>query len=147
MKPIVVIKTIKAPIDIVFATVSDIRQFSKALPHVSDFEILSDIQMGDGTRFRETRIMNGKENTGEFEVTEYISNEKVRIVTDSHGTVWDTLFELTHQQNETLLTLTMEAKAYQLIPKIINTFIRKMVLKAVEQDMDFVKKFCETETV
>ena len=63
-------RTIHASIDLVFKTVSDINNFSKAVPHIVSAEILSDTKSGVGTRFRETRLMNGKEATTVLDVTE-----------------------------------------------------------------------------
>jgi uncharacterized protein YndB with AHSA1/START domain len=59
MSPIIVTRTIRAPVDLVFQTVADIRRFSQALPHVVKVEFLSDARTGVGTRFRETRLING----------------------------------------------------------------------------------------
>jgi carbon monoxide dehydrogenase subunit G len=139
----IVTRTIDAPIELVFKTVADISQFSQAIPHIVKVEILSDVKSGVGTRFRETRLIRGKEAMTELEVTEYIENDRVRIVADSHGTVWDTLFTVTSEKGRTELTMTMDAKAYKLLPKLMNPLIKGTVKKAIEKDMDAVKAFCE----
>jgi len=143
MTRITATRTIDAPLDLVFQTVADIRQLSKALPHVVNFQFLSDVQSGVGTRFRETRLMNGKEATTELEVTQFVENDRIRLVADSHGTVWDTVFAVKPASGRTVLTLTMDAKAYKLLAAIINLLIRDMVKKGVERDLDLVKAFCE----
>jgi len=66
---LIVVRTIDAPMEIVFRTVADITQFSRALPHIVTVEFLSASRVGVGTRFRETRMMNGKQNVTELEVT------------------------------------------------------------------------------
>ncbi len=96
-------RTIHAPVDLVFRTVSDINNFSKAIPHIVSAEILSDTKSGVGTRFRETRLMNGKEATTELEVTEFVDNDRVRIVAEL-GAISKTSKELfndvsTHYRN------------------------------------------------
>lgn len=139
----IVTRTIRAPADVVFSTVADIGQFSKAVPHIVKVEFLSDVRSGLGTRFRETRLMKGRESRTELEVTEYQPNRRVRMVAESHGTVWDTLFEVRSESGFCVLTLTMDARARSLIPKIMNVLIRGMVRKAIEKDMDAVKAFCE----
>jgi uncharacterized protein YndB with AHSA1/START domain len=144
MTSMTVTRTIKAPVEVVFRTVADIRQFAKACQHIVKFEFLSDVQTGVGTRFRETRLLNGKEFTTELEVTEFRDNERIRIVADSHGTVWDTLFTVQPASGQTLLTMTMEGKDYKWTAKIINWLIRGMVKKGVERDMDLVKAYCES---
>ncbi len=139
----IVKRTINAPIETVFKTVADINNFSQAVPHIVKVEILSDIKSGVGARFRETRLMRGKEVTEEFEVTEYTENDSIRIVTDSHGTVWDTLFTVEPKEGQAELTMIMDAKAYKLFPRLINPLVKGIVKKAIAKDMDAVKAFCE----
>jgi len=144
MTPIIVTRIIDASAEVVFATVSDIRQFSKALPHVVTFEFLSVVNRGVGARFRETRLVNGKEATTDLEITEYVENDRVRMVAESHGTVWDTLFTVTSEGGSTTLTTKMDARADKLLPRVMNPLIRGITAKAVERDMDLVKAFCES---
>ena len=141
----VVTRTIAAPVDRVFNAVADIAQFSRAIPHIVRVEYVSDIRAGVGTRFRETRNMKGKEITTELEVTEWVANDHVRLLADSHGTAWDSVFAVRPEQGATVLTLTMDAIASGLIPRVVTFFIRGMVQQALEGDMDSVKAFCERE--
>jgi len=141
----VVTRTIAAPVDRVFSTVADIAQFSRAIPQIVRVEYLSDVRSGVGTRFRETRLMKSKEITTELEVTEWVGDDHVRLLADSHGTVWDSVFMVRQEQGATVLTLTMDALAGGLIPRLMTFFIRGMVQRALEGDMDSVKAFCERE--
>ncbi len=137
--------TIDAPLERVFETIADIGKYSQAVPHIVEVEILSDVQSGVGTRFRETRVVKGHQATTEIEVTELETNRRIRCVSDTHGTVWDSLFEVAPQDGKTVLTMTMDARAYKLLSKVTNTLIRGMVVKAVEADMDAVKSYCEAQ--
>ena len=81
-------------------------------------------------------------------MTEYVENDHVRLVADAGGTTWDTLFTVTPftvtpDGSQTRLEMKMEAKAYQLLGKIMNVLIRPIVRKAIERDMDSVKSYCE----
>ncbi|REJ72151.1 MAG: SRPBCC family protein [Planctomycetota bacterium] len=143
MSPITATRRINAPVDIVFHTVADISRFSEAVPHIVNVEFLTEQQSGVGTRFRETRVMHGKEIATELEVTEYVENDRVRIVADSHGTVWDTVFSVSEEGAATVLAMTMTANARTLAAKLTTRMISGMVAKAVEADMDFVKEYCE----
>lgn len=136
-------RTIDAPIDLIFKTISNINNYAKAVPHIVKAEILSDIKSGIGTRFRETRLMKGKEATTELEVTEFIENDRIRMVTDSHGAVWDSLFTVKSADGDTHLTLTMDAKAHKLIQKLMIPMIKGMIMEGLEKDMDAVKTHCE----
>lgn len=143
MPRLTVTRNIDAPVSTVFGTVADIDRFSQAVPEIVKVDILSDVKSGAGTRFRETRVMKGREATTELEVTEYVENERVRIVADSHGTVWDTVFTVIPKDGGTELTMTMDARPHGLMSKLTTPLIMGMVGKAVEKDMDGVKAFCE----
>ncbi|QDU07023.1 SRPBCC family protein [Gimesia aquarii] len=138
-------RTIDAPLEDVFNTVADISQYSEAVPHIVKIEFLTESKTGVGTRFRETRLMKGKEAATELEVTEYVENDRVRMVADSHGTVWDSLFTVRSENGKTNLTLIMEARAYKFLPRLMNPLIKGMVAKAVGMDMDMVKAHCENQ--
>ena len=143
MSRMTITRLINAPIDFVFDTVANISEFSQAIPHIVKVEFLTDQQSGVGTRFRETRLMKGKEATTELEVTEYVENEQIRLVADSHGSIWDTVFNVESDDGQTELTMTMDAKPYTLMQKLMIPMIMGMITKAVEKDMDAVKEFCE----
>jgi len=141
-----VVRTIDAPIEKVFDTVARVENFAKAVPQIVGTEFLSDVKSGVGTRFRETRRMRGRETTTDLEVTEYMENARVRIVADAGGTVWDTVFEVAPESDRVQLTVSMDAKAYKLMSKLVNPFIKGFVQKAIESDMDSVKAYCEEAT-
>lgn len=140
-----VTRTIDAPVELVFKTIANINEFSKAIPGIIKVEILSDTKSGVGTRFRETRLMKGKEATTELEVREYADNERIRIVADTGGTVWDSVFTVAEKNGATELALVMEANPYKLIAKLTTPLISGMVKKALENDMDAVKTYCENQ--
>lgn len=143
MKPIVVTKKIAAPIDSVFRTVAEINRFSKAIPHIVRVEFISEEKSGLGTQFRETRSMRGREFSTVLEITEFAENEHVRIVSDSHGTVWDTLFTVEPEDAHTILKMEMTATPKKLAAKASTRLMRPMVAKAVAADMESVKTYCE----
>lgn len=139
----VVTRTINASAKNVFDAVAHIENFSKAVPHITNIEFLTETRTGVGTRFRETRLMRGREATTELEVTEYVENERIRLVSDQGGTIWDTVFTITPKDEQTELTMVMDANAYKVLAKIMNPLIKGMINKAIEADMDSVKSYCE----
>jgi hypothetical protein len=144
MKPVHVTRTIDAPVAIVFETIAHIDNFSKAVPKIVRTEIISEIQTGVGACFRETRLMNGKHITTELEVTQYVKNECVRLIADSGGAIWDTLFTVEPQQGNTLMNMQMESRPYRLMPRAMHFLIAGLIRKEVEKDMDAVKLYCES---
>ena len=145
MASTVVTRDIAAPLPLVFQTVADITRFSQAVPRIQRVEFLTESKTGVGTRFRETRLFRGREATTELEVTEYVPDERVRLVADSHGTVWDTVFEVGPVGGAARLTMRMEARPYKLVGRAIAALTRSLVEKAVTEDIDAVQRYCETE--
>ena len=137
-------RTIDAPVELVFRTVAEIDNFSQAIPHIVDVEFLSDARTGVGSRFRETRLMMGREASTILEVTEYVENERVRLVSDEGGTVWDSVFTVRAVDGKTELTLVMDAKAYTLRSRILVPIMKLMVRMGLVEDMDAVKEYCES---
>ncbi len=140
---IVSTQIIDAPVERVFRTIAHIEEFSKVVPYIVKVEFLSEKESGPGTRFREMRLMNGKHVAIELEVTQYVENERIRLVSDSGGTVWDTLFTVKAVEEGTELTMSMEGRAYKLMSRLMNLLIAPIVRKGVQRDMDAVKAYCQ----
>lgn len=143
MPSVTVKRDIQAPPGNVFDVITHVEKFSKAVPDIVRVEYLSDVREGVGTRFRETRMMNGREATNELRVTEYVMNERVRIVSDAGGTTWDSVFKVQPWQTGTRLVLKMHAKPHKIFARITIPLVMGIVLKALEEDMDAVKAYCE----
>ena len=125
---------------------SDIQNLPNTVPTVVRVEFLSDIKSGVGTKFRETRSMNGKETVTELEATECENNRRIRMVADSHGTVWDSMFTLEPVGEHTRLLIDMDAKAHKILPKILNPLMKGVYRKGLEKHIDAVKNFCEQQS-
>ncbi len=134
---------IAAPVETVFDAIAHPENFERVAPQLKRIEFLSETRRGTGTSFRETRVMKGRETVTQLEITEYAENDRVRMVTDSHGTVWDTLFTVAPDGDGTRLTLSMDARPHVWSQKLMVPLIRKMVARAVEDDMQGVKSWCE----
>ena len=143
MPRITIQRRVEAPLAQVFSVLADSETFAAALPHVVGHEFLTEQHQGVGTRFRETRLMNGKEEVTDLEVTEFVENEHVRVVTDSHGTIWDTVMSTSARGEHTDLELVMDARGHKLLTKLLNPLIMGMVRKAVATDVDLIKAYCE----
>ena len=143
MANVTVTRRIDAPADVVFRTVAHVEQFSEAVPHILRVEFLSEAKSGVGARFRETRMMMGSEASTELEVAEHVENERVRIVSEAGGALWDTVFTVVPDGEGTELKMVMDARPRTTSARMTLPLIIGAVRKAVEQDMDAVKSFCE----
>ncbi len=145
MKPVRVSRQIAAPLEIVFRTISDARYFCDAVPHITKIEFVSDQHSGTGTRFRETRDTNGRIETVELEIAEFVENDRVRMISDAGGTIWDTLFTVSQRAGDVEMKMQMDIIPHTILARIMTRLIRRMVVKGVEADMDAIKMYCETE--
>lgn len=137
-------RTIAAPRARVFDTIAHIENFSKAVPDIIETEFLSEQKRGVGTRFRETRLMGKRKASTILEVTEYVENERIRLVSDAGGAKWDSLFAVRDTEDGgTQLDFEMDAEPYKFLAKIMIKLFRGMISKAISKDMDSVKVHCE----
>ena len=144
MATLKIVRTIHAPAAVVFDTVADPARFAEAISGVTKLEFLSSTKSGAGERFRQSRLMNGKEMTLDFDIAECVPNQRVRIVNEVHGTKWDSLITLTPSNAFTTLTMRMDTKTRPLVPRLLMpVMLRLFIRKAVEKDFDAVKTCCE----
>ena len=71
MKPIVVSVDIDVPIDRVFSIATDLQNAPERIGGITKLEVLTDGPFGLGTRWRETRVMFGREATEVMWVTAF----------------------------------------------------------------------------
>ena len=143
MPNVTVTRRIDASADVVFRTVAHGEQFSQAVPGILRIEFLSEVKSGVGARFRETRTMMGQEASTELEVTEYVENQRVRMVSEAGGAFWDTVFTTAPDGEGTVLEMVMDAQPRTTSARMTLPLIIGAVRKAVEQDLDAIKAFCE----
>jgi uncharacterized protein YndB with AHSA1/START domain len=138
-------RTIAAPPEHVFRTISDIREYRKVQPTIVDVEFLTPTHSGVGTRFRETRMMGKRRVSTVLEVAEYSPPTRVRMLSEAGGVLWDTIFTVAPHANPgtTELTMVMEATPRNLLARLMMPMLKGMVTKAVAADLDVVKLGCE----
>lgn len=143
MKSIESLRLIDAPLELVFGVISNPEQFARAVPQVQKVEFLTDHHSGVGTRFRETRGSEGREQTIELEIKERALNDRIRIVSEAGGAVWDTLFTVRQTGAGVELSMRMDVQPKNIFARMMNSMIHGLVVKGVEADMDAVKAYCE----
>jgi carbon monoxide dehydrogenase subunit G len=138
--------TINASLGTVFRAVSDLDHFSRAVPQIDRIEILSESAAGVGTRFRETRLVRGRETASELEVAELVENERVRYVSDTFGTHWDSTFTVAPvgTGDRTRLTIAIEARPYRVLSRLATPLMKFLTAKAVAADAKGIKAYAES---
>lgn len=143
MTRITVQRTIAAPIETVFGAVTEFEKLHEIDEQIVGVEFLTEQHSGLGTRLRETRRMGKNELVTELDVTEFVENERARMVADTHGTIWDTTFTVRPSDSGVELTIAMDARPHKLLPKLMNPLMRPMFRKGMERHIDRVRAYCE----
>ena len=125
----------QAPKD-VFQFVTDSANAPKVIPSVVRMEKLTDGPIGVGTRYQETRLIDGKEQTAELEIVAFDSGSRYSVRNEAQGI--ETIYEYDlHPENDgtrILLTCHVNAKGLKkaVVPVLVN------ILK--KEDGDHLKR-------
>lgn len=95
----------------VFEVLADPTRAREFLPTITESVKLTDGPVAAGTRFRETRMMNGKEASAELVVRAYEPDSYVAIGTEAEGIDVGYHYRLDAEGSGTRLTWTCELQA------------------------------------
>jgi uncharacterized membrane protein len=148
MKPIEVAVDIRASIEDTFDWFADIEKCAEHIDSIESVELLGDTAIGEGTRWRETRIMNGREATEEMWVTEFVRPHRYVIESESNCMHYTSTMKFRDVGQLTHVTMSFEAEAQKLTSRIIaavlSPLFRKSIRKALQKDMEELKTAVET---
>lgn len=142
-------ETVDAPVETVFDVFADFRKAADRVDGIERIELLTDGPVGLGTRFRETRIMFGRESTEEMEITQFEQNEKYAVEADSCGAHFQTVFRFQPNGRRTAVEMEMRTRVTSLFAKLMWPLeflmagsMKKMILSDIHQ----LKQHCEHPT-
>ncbi len=130
----------------VFDTCSDLPNASEMIRGIKSIEILSEGPIGEGTRWRETRVMLGREATEEMWFSEFVRPERYVVEADSHGTKYLTDFTFVPEQKGTRVHLRFQAHPRTMFAKMMSPLAKMMtktLQKCLTDDLEDVKQACE----
>ena len=148
MKAIEMTIQINAPITRVFEIATDLTQLPERVPAVTKLEILSSGPIGNGTRFRETRKMFGKEATEEMEFTSFEKDRGYVIQAESAGSRYTSTVSFTSVDEGTQLSWRFAAEPLGTFSKIMSTILYPLFAgatrRALEGDLQAIKATAES---
>lgn len=149
MKPILVSESYQAPVDRVFAAFTDFANAADRIPDIKKVEVLTPGPVGVGTRFRETRVMLGKEATEEMLVSAYEPNRMIELSASSCGSQFRMTFHVTPTADGARLDGAIHARAVSLMAKImaplLGWMMSGMMKKCVQKDLAHLKASLQKE--
>ena len=147
MSLITVSTQVAAPIDQVFKVYTQIEKAAERIPSITKLEVLTDGPFGEGTRWRETRLMMKKEATEEMWVTGFQSPNSYNVEAESHGSKYSTLFSFAPEGEGTKVTwaftctpVTFGAK---IMSPVFGVLFKGVMRKAMLGDLNALREVCE----
>jgi uncharacterized protein YndB with AHSA1/START domain len=130
----------------VFAVITDSSNAPKLVPSVKSSVKLTEGPPKVGTRYRETRLMRGKEHHAELEVSEYAEPERyaMRNVTDGIETVYR--YRLHPERDGTRIDLVCEISAGG-IKKLMLPLVASILKKEDGAHLQRLKEVLEEQAV
>jgi hypothetical protein len=148
MKPIEFGAQYAAPRDRVFEVFMDVPCMSERIEAITKIEVLTDGPIGEGTRFRETRLMGKKERSEVLEIQNVKDGESYEVVCDSCGCLMECQFTFEDCDGGTKMRMSMQATPQSLFAKIVTPLMmplmRKMMIKCMSKDFDDVRSVIES---
>ena len=139
-------KHIEAPTDVVFNLMTDLDQVDSRISSIVRLEKLTDGPVGVGTRFRETRVMFGKEATEELEFTAFDAGKSFTVECESCGAHYAMHHEFSPDGGGTLLEVTFDMKPLSFLAKVMapmSKLMAKSCIKAFDKDLEEIKAHAE----
>lgn len=121
-----------------------------ATQDVQNLEMLSEGPFGNGTRWRETRLMMKKEATEEMWVTGFKPPHSHTVEAQSHGTRYETLFQFEPEDGGVKVPWTFggtpQTLGAKLAAPIFGLFFSGMLKKCMLEDLEARRDVCEGKT-
>lgn len=150
MKAIMMDIHIDAPVSRVFEVATDLEGLPERVDAVKKVEILTNGPLGVGTRFRETRIMFGKEATEEMEFTSFDPGQGYVIEAESMGSHYTSTIRFTPENEGTRMTWSFGAEPLGTFSRIMSMLLLPLFAgatrRALEGDLKGIKDTAEAGT-
>jgi carbon monoxide dehydrogenase subunit G len=140
---------INAPVEKVFAVASDVEHAPEVISTITKMEVLTDGPVGVGTRFRETRVMFGKEATEEMEFSVFDPPRSYTLVADSHGCHYVSTFRFTPEGAGTRVDFEFTGDAHSFGAKVMSAvmgpLMKGTMRKMLAKDLGELKRSIEAQ--
>lgn len=132
----------EAPIEAVFDQLSDIPNLEQTVSGITKVEMLSEGGVGNGTKWRETRIMMKREATEDMWIKEFDRPNRYLVEAESHGSHYLTEYKFSEVDKGTQVTMTFSATPQSFFAKLMSPMffmMKGVVVKCFAADLDDFK--------
>lgn len=133
----------------IWNVISDIRNAEKNISGIQKIEVLEEPTEGIlGFKWRETRIMFGKEATEDMWITHSEPNSYYKTRAESHGAEYLTTMKIEEKVDSCILSMEFESESVSFMAKIMNVVFGRMMKnsteKALLEDLNDIKNVVES---
>lgn len=139
-------KHVQAPPERVFALAADFARAPQYIRGIRRVELLTDGPLRVGTRFRETRVMYGKEASETMEVLALDPPRSYVLGCESHGCRFRSEVRCAPDGSGTQVEMSFAAQPLNFGAKLLGFLMAPMIkscAKAMEQDLEDLKNVAE----
>lgn len=151
VQPITASNHFNAPLETVWEVMADFENAADRIQAIVKLEMLTDGPVGQGSRFRETRIMFKKEATEEIEITAWDPPNSYTTECDGCGCHYTCVITCEPDGDGTKVTMSMSVRPLSTFAKIMGVVTGWMMkgacAKAFAKDLDDLRAFIESEAV
>lgn len=132
----------------VYEAVTDLAGAAERINAIKSLEVLTEGPFGVGTRFRETRVMFGKEATEEMEISAVTPGVCYTTEAESCGSHYTCEVRVTPDGDGCTLSMTMDTKPMTFIAKVMAVVMTpvmgRVVKKMFAKDLEDIKAAVES---
>ena len=140
---------IEKPLEDVWKAIIDFKNCSNFIEGIVKLEIIDEPKDTlIGFKWKETRVMFGKEATETMWITDYVENEYYQTRAESHGSIYISRLSIERVEKHTKLTMSFSAEAQTYFVKIFSLcmgfVIKGSMKKALVKDLNDIKTHVES---
>lgn len=139
--------TIAASPGRVFAVATDLENLPQTMSGIDTVEVLTGGPFGQGTRWRETRTLYGKQATEEMWVTGFDPPRSYVVEAESHGAHYRTEITFVPDGDGTRVRFAFGARPVNFMARLFSVLtwmMMKSLKKAMQQDLEDLKTVAES---
>ena len=148
MSTIIATTLVAAPIEHVFGVYTDLEKAAERIPDITALELLTEGPVGEGTRWRETRVMFKKEAVEEMWISSFDPPRRYTVEANSHGMKYETLFEFEPEDGGTRVTWTFDGTPLtfgtKIMAPIFGLMLNGTMKKCMQRDLEALRAVCES---
>ena len=138
---------VNAPAEATWAAASDIENAAGRIPAITRLEVLPGPRSGVGMRWRETRVMFGREATETMEIAQWSPPRSYVATACSHGCEYRSTVSVTPTGAGCTLSIRFEGRPLTVVAKVMSVLMAPLAGRAVRnaliQDLQAIKRFTE----